>query len=138
MPSQGDIVSETHIVNLRAYGVDLETYIKCYRRNARSVSYSSDALSKPGFVTLVLMHGLGGGILPKSADFIHLMHGLLTSTPVKELWEPTIIRLFELEKAAPGVTPTIFEIWSIDGLDNGESASLNGLALKGQDTPICE
>ncbi|KAJ7599223.1 Alpha/beta hydrolase family-domain-containing protein [Mycena floridula] len=55
--------------------------------------------------------------LRSNAQILFLAHGL---TFVKELWEPMISRLFELDSIS-----SIQEIWTMDYPNHGRSASLN-------------
>ncbi|TBU37880.1 hypothetical protein BD309DRAFT_1060246 [Dichomitus squalens] len=113
MPSS--LAVDTHILSLKAHGEDLETYVKRYRLPANPNAGGRKALSRNDSVTILLLHGLGC-----------------------EQWEPTIERLFELEKAGPGLRqrPTICEVWSIECPDHGQSALLNETVLRGRVEPV--
>ncbi|TBU37431.1 Alpha/Beta hydrolase protein [Dichomitus squalens] len=108
---------ESHIVSLRPYGEELDTYVKHYRPVMEPTCSLKERQPVKNSVTLIFLHGLAG---------------------LKELWEPMIERLFELEKAAGPLETrvTIADVWAIDSPDHGESAVLNEDALRTRDDPL--
>ncbi|KAK7680561.1 hypothetical protein QCA50_016343 [Cerrena zonata] len=55
-----------------------------------------------------------------------------SAAALKEIWEPTIAKLFQLA-TAPGSSFSVKEAWSLDWQNHGESAVLNEAALRKKD-----
>ncbi|KAF9538742.1 alpha/beta-hydrolase [Agrocybe pediades] len=54
----------------------------------------------------------------------------------KEHWEPTVQRLFELNRTNSVGNPKIVEAWSLDYPSHGEAAELNASVLKRRSSPL--
>lgn len=100
MTLQPELKVETHVFNAPTTEQTLSLKVAAKR-------YTVAHNNEHGF-TLLLTHGSG-------------FH--------KELWEPTITRLFDLQRIKDS-NPNIREIWAFDWQGHGDSALLNESALK--------
>ncbi|KAI3610366.1 alpha/beta-hydrolase [Moniliophthora roreri] len=102
-PMHTDLSPDVFVLNGHSFPNDPDLNLRVVAKRYRPATTNHDG------VTLLLFHAIG-------------CH--------KELWEPTITRLFSVQRPRPRHRNRIREVWAFDRENHGDSAVLNREALK--------